>query len=412
MTQMKQVVSLFCELLQYMGIGHLQPETFRCAKFNKPTSEAPLLSSIRKLIEMNQSRSRELPDHDSREEEIAFVLKEMSQRGYRKGKLSGYDSHVHKSESVCSRDLLLAFAWLFEQTSIFNRFSSYVHHCIICIARGLPSSSMLGQMEDTLRHHLAWWTWMKEQGISSGQGVLRKSAKQTGEVSDKRLPYLVQQVLSARNRVAMSMKALYAVESGFSKLSSKAHVATQRPGSKSDQSQHLSLNEVYLLRHPDLLKKSVQLLGKLTERLEKLTMWADQGPLFWQWMESVIDAQQAEQNSSRTLFTRAPSDCYCPVDTVSSPCDLPVRWSPLWCMHLQWVGSETKKPSAGTLAGVQHKDVAFALKCKIDEANSEIFQLESHVKELQERCLLDVERLKSTFPRISFDTSDLTLCSK
>ena len=426
MTQVKAVVSLLCDLLQFMGIGDLKPEIFRCAKFNKTTAEGPLVRSLRKVLQVHFKSTGE-PGFDTKEEEMVFVSREMMRRGYLKanfykqlenlykrnghvqevdGHLREQDSHAQESESSCSRDLLLALVWLLHKMKIFENYSAYVRYCIVCLTQSLPSLTTIRQIEDTVKNLFGWWKWMKEQYQLSQHHILHKSEKKSRDKSDCHITSLIQQVLTVRNRIVTTARALYSAESGYAKLSNKVHMVTQKATPKHiGLQQHLSLNEVYLLRHPDLLKKSVRLLGKLSERLEKLVMWTDQEILFWQWMESVIDVKQAEeQDQSHALCRMATRDTTISVTAATTQFDLSVRQPFLWCVHLQWALPQAKKSTVCTQEGER-----CCLAVKIKEVDTNIIKLETQLKELHDRYLSDIEHLKSRFLGITFETTDLKI---
>jgi hypothetical protein len=420
MAQVKAVVSVLCDLLQFMGIGDLKPEILRCAKFNKPTSEGPLVRSLRNVLQLRFKVALEL-DIDTREKEMVFISSEMMKWGYLKAsfykqlenlyrkqghvqKVDGHvleqDCHVQESESSCSQALLLAFVWLLHKMKIFETYSVYVHHCFTFLTQSLPSTATIKQIDETLKNLLSWWKWTEEQYQFRQHNVLRKIEKHHRVKDDCPITSLIQQLLAVRNRIATTARALYSAESGYAKLSHKVHTATHKTTPHNNGFWHLSLNEVYLLRHPDLLKKSIHLLGKLTKRLETLVVWSNQEILFWQWMESIIDAAQTEEQTQTPLFSRMTTDT---VPTAITQLNFSVQKPFLWCVHLQWFASHARKPPG------YREEERPCLASKIKEVDTNIIQLETQLRELHSHYSSDIEHLKRQFPGITFETTDLKI---
>ena len=407
MTDLKRVVSAFCELLRFMGIGDLHPETLRCAKFNKVTSVEPLFTSLRVLVDM---QSTEFFTGDSR---AAFISRVMLKSAYGRDKFykwlaNAFSDNVSRDQSeiveVGSRELLLAFVWLLWHMRIFDIYSFYIRRCFVCLTTSLPSSSSVCRIERTIKCPRDWWKWMEEQNLSIARESSNTVDKPSYNETDQ---YLVQQALTSRNKIAAIAKAVYSTEKGIAKLSSKTHKATERTGSiSSGQPKHWSLNDVYLVRHPDLLRKCSHLLEKLIERLEKLVAWTQQSQLFWQWMESIVDVEHVEMTSGCTPHNDTTKRSQC-ILTNSSDIILPDRRSPVWTWHLRWVGSFPTKRVIGTT-----ETETCSVKCKTEEVTAEVARLEAKLKGLQQQCKLHVDRVKGLFPELTFETCDIRLRKK
>ena len=87
--------------------------------------------------------------------------------------------------------------------------------------------------------------------------------------------------------------------SAYQKLADKIHrcTLTTSPISRKNRRarEHLSTHEVFLLRYPNQMKVHLAKLGKCVGVLQKLIEWQECEPLFWQWMESVLDVQDEEE---------------------------------------------------------------------------------------------------------------------
>ena len=76
-----------------------------------------------------------------------------------------------------------------------------------------------------------------------------------------------------------------AVKLSHNTLQSTRSSATSQPKS----AHQLSLHDLFLLRYPECMGTVLKRQGKHVACLESLARWRQHEPVFWQWMESVLD---------------------------------------------------------------------------------------------------------------------------
>ena len=76
-----------------------------------------------------------------------------------------------------------------------------------------------------------------------------------------------------------------AVKLSHNTLQSTMSSATSQPKS----AHQLSLHDLFLLRYPECMGTVLKRQGRHVACLESLARWRQHEPVFWQWMESVLD---------------------------------------------------------------------------------------------------------------------------
>ncbi|XP_053407516.1 tubulin epsilon and delta complex protein 1-like isoform X2 [Mercenaria mercenaria] len=127
-----------------------------------------------------------------------------------------------------------------------------------------------------------------------------------------------QQLQFLNGRLCLSLKTLYSLYHEETRLQHQVHKSTMGVGS-SAHTPHLSVIEVYLLRHPEQLKKCIQQLEKDNTRLERLLLWKEHEHIFWKWMESVLQLKLEEASQNEEQVSNQPVVHYnIPVDLLAS----------------------------------------------------------------------------------------------
>jgi len=142
---------------------------------------------------------------------------------------------------------------------------------------------------------------MCEDEVGGGDnGHSRPPVPMRSNASEENVLESVQQLLWFNNKLQLSLRNLYSMQREKMLLKHKVHEATQGVSTDPNKN-HLSMLEVYMMRHPDILKKNIQLLENDNERLQNLLKWKDQEEIFWKWMESVLDAKIQEKTGGVNL---------------------------------------------------------------------------------------------------------------
>ncbi|NWZ70827.1 TEDC1 protein, partial [Acrocephalus arundinaceus] len=96
-------------------------------------------------------------------------------------------------------------------------------------------------------------------------------------------------------RLRLQWCSLHAQQQEQCKLLHKIHLFTS--GSHMDQKLgHFSVTETDLIRRPEDYKQMLQLLESETMQLEAFLQWKQLEPVYWQWMETVLNNMAEEGN--------------------------------------------------------------------------------------------------------------------
>lgn len=92
----------------------------------------------------------------------------------------------------------------------------------------------------------------------------------------------VEQLLAFNNKLRLSLRSLYSAQCQRLRLKHQLYESTSGGIAATSQSvNHLSMFEVYMLRHPDVLHKNLELLERDSCRLLNLLRWKELENIFW-----------------------------------------------------------------------------------------------------------------------------------
>ncbi|XP_025049302.1 tubulin epsilon and delta complex protein 1 [Alligator sinensis] len=241
---------------------------------------------------------------DTIDTQIRFVKSVLRYHGY--GRSEFYQ--LPSDGSVGSRELLLAFSWLLHRINLLEQLLSVNRVKIRDETSLCTGDSKLGECGDNL---LKSWKGMTELAPEPGL---------KNEVDIRYLQWL-------NGRLRFQWRSLHVDYQEQCKLLYKIHVYTN--GSHMDQTVgHFSVTETDLIRQPDNYKQLMQLLESETSRLEAFLEWKQLEPVYWQWMETVLDTMVEDvitcsaQDicSKKTTLANAPL-CYCSADNIVEEID-------------------------------------------------------------------------------------------
>ncbi|XP_009998220.1 PREDICTED: uncharacterized protein C14orf80 homolog [Chaetura pelagica] len=206
---------------------------------------------------------------DAIDHQIRFVKSALWYHGYGRTELYRLPS----DGSAGSRELLLAFSWLLHRLGLLEQI----------LARNRVKTgdeTSVCTCEDDL--------------LSSQEGT-NETAPEYGLEDRVDVRYL--QWLNGRLR--FQWRSLHAQHQEQCKLLHKIHLFTS--GSHMDQSLgHFSVTETDLIRQPENYKQMLQLLESETMQLEAFLEWKQLEPVYWQWMETVLDNMAEEGNTCKS----------------------------------------------------------------------------------------------------------------
>ncbi|NXI49293.1 TEDC1 protein, partial [Chloroceryle aenea] len=214
---------------------------------------------------LKQIHGGEWTESDAIDNQIRFVKSALWYHGYGRSELYRLPS----DGSVGSRELLLAFSWLLHRLGLLEQL----------LARNRVKTG-------------------DEISVCTCEDDLRNNCEVTTEIAPERgledrvdVRYL--QWLSGR--LKFQWRSLHAQHQEQCKLLHKIHLFTS--GSHMDQNLgHFSVMETDLLRQPESYKQLLQLLESETKQLEAFLQWKQLEPVYWQWMETVLDNMAEEGN--------------------------------------------------------------------------------------------------------------------
>ncbi|XP_061038694.1 tubulin epsilon and delta complex protein 1-like [Eubalaena glacialis] len=244
------------------------PETFRRAKFDRPEA-APALWRLLFCV-----LSPQLPDDASAsfspEAQVRSVKLALRAQGYPRRALA----QLPDDGSQGGRELLLALAWL--------------------LARGPLPERLLAQNRVQLGDEMH----VCECEALASPGPPAPSVEADGCVDIRHLQWLM-------GKLRFRWRNLMASQQEQCALLGKIHSYTR--GCHSDCSLgHLSVTETELLRDPEGGRQLLRRLERENARLQAALEWRRRELVFWQWMDTVLDACPPEA-SQPTFLPRIPT---------------------------------------------------------------------------------------------------------
>ncbi|XP_055671328.1 tubulin epsilon and delta complex protein 1 isoform X1 [Falco peregrinus] len=239
------------------------PDTLRRARFDRPQATLDCWRLLYALLK--QIHGSKWTESDAIDNQIRFVKSALWYHGYDRPELYQLPS----DGSAGSRELLLAFSWLLHRHSLLEQL----------LARNRVKTG-------------------DETSVCTCEDDLPSSQKGTAEIA---LEYGPEDRVDVRylqwlnGRLKFQWRSLHAQHQEQCKLLHKIHLFTS--GSHTDQILgHLSVTETDLVRQPENYKQLLQLLESETMQLEAFLEWKRLEPVYWQWMETVLDSMAEEGN--------------------------------------------------------------------------------------------------------------------
>lgn len=262
MVTVKESIELLLRILRSFGFSKLKAEEIRLSKFDDASSTRSVWRLLFESLYFCRYNTIDDVCHRgfeefSSKEVVSYVKREMVRLGY----LSRDFEHLDPEMANGSRELLLAFGWLMCREALMHRFSL---SCVQPLFDRQESSdtdeepsvqtTFRGQVTEEMLKQMVWLNGRMRMNLKQLHWMRREQACADHEINESTLGVSV------------------------------------RPGRN-----HLTSSELYLLKHPDLLSKNLQLLEEDNERLQALLKWRSYEDEFWQWMESVLDLKLQER---------------------------------------------------------------------------------------------------------------------
>ncbi|NWI39776.1 TEDC1 protein, partial [Picathartes gymnocephalus] len=240
------------------------PDTLRRARFDRPQASLDFWRLLYVLLK--QIHGGRWTEADSIASQVRFVKSALWYHGYARPQLH----QLPCDGSAGSRELLLAFSWLLhslgllEQLLAQNRVKAGDETSVCTCEDNVPNS---------------------QEGTAE--------AGPEGELEDR---VDVRYLQWLYGRLRLQWCSLHAQHQEQCKLLHKIHLFTS--GSHVDQVLgHFSVTETDIIRQPENYKQLLQLLESETLQLEAFLEWKQLEPVYWQWMETVLDDMAEEGNT-------------------------------------------------------------------------------------------------------------------
>lgn len=265
MAQIRGTIELLTKILQENGESTVKAETFRLAKFNDKEAGKPMLILLFELLyfceygKIDHIAAKACTEL-TQDELFVYVKMELQKRGFFLREFAS----LPRDLSTGSREMLLAFGWLMCKENVIQKFMQ------TCTSPLDDDTTALYLYQDD---------------------DVRTKVSNLESVSARDMSERMQQLLWFNNKLQLSLRRLYSLQRQKNILKHKIHEATSGV-SLSPEKNHLSMLEVHMLRHPELLKKNLQLLEQDNMRLQNLLLWSEHEDIFWKWMGSVLQEQR------------------------------------------------------------------------------------------------------------------------
>ena len=288
----RDTVHLLLSILSECGVPKLPSECFRQAKFNQQEAVKELWKLLFHIMQIIHSLEGEIcvdtvTYHPITPSNMTTVQTMVKHYLYD----LGYEREEFYVPFAGSRELLLAFAWLLNRTNFFTRLTKHFVKFANMTTIPLKASNqyLIEQvLEDSreTRHEF-------EYTIDS---LLQAANDHTGPLSISTYTETLHKLAWLKGQLEYKYKAVQRLCMAYHKLSDTIHKSTFASSKKqAGLKAHLSMHEAFLLRFPNQMKTYLAELGHRVSVLHKLLEWRKCEPLFWQWMESVLDLQEGER---------------------------------------------------------------------------------------------------------------------
>ena len=191
----------------------------------------------------------------------------------------GYHRQEFYVDDVGSCELLLFFAWLLQATPLTSQLQCYHVQSALRVTSIPLASSKHFLLEHVVSHTLSLEKEVQTL-ITHDQSLLEDPLR--------RVEWL-------RGVLRGSCRSTENAHRAAVKLSHNIHQSCTKLSSQTTNKQPLSLHNVFLLRYPEQLSVCMKRLEWHTTSLDSLAKWRQHEPVFWQWMESVLDQRTSLQ---------------------------------------------------------------------------------------------------------------------
>ena len=290
MSQVRETIECLCHILFYHGSKKISAEAFRKAKYDKPEATESMWFALycftcldEKRFAENECEKLVAPVEGEGDKIVRFCKHKMLFKGFTSTKFYSLPEDM----AFGSRQVLISLGWLLANEKVINNL----------IKR---TKSMLA--EDPRMFLVA-------SGYNDvGADILRSPRYSLNDFL-RNLQNNLDSLIWLNGKMVAIQRKLLASKQEYALILSKAHTAVSQGATN-----HLSLQEVYLLRHQSELQELQELLENENSYFQSLLVWKRKQGTFWKWMCSILHtnhkmALEPSEDKCYSNFVKKPSDC-------------------------------------------------------------------------------------------------------
>ena len=310
----REAIQNLSSILTDCAVPKVPSESFRQAKFNRNEATSilwTLLLNIVQLVRFLESKS----SLDEMGDSLKYFSLSPSSSDRNNWKLAilvvkkfFLSMEYTRTQFYCtqfgsgSRELLMAFGWLLHKSELIKKLC--VYHLKAASTTSIPFRTtqmfvVRGMVDesDDFQTEISQIVSHLSEVLSRERGSSTKY--QSGDALDKvdetlkKLAWLRGKLLAKWN-ATLNSKLAYVKQAHRLNRST----LTQKHSSGDGRYPHLNVHELFLLRYPDHLSSYLKKAEHHMVCLQRLIQWRILEPVFWQWMESVLDLDEREKASS------------------------------------------------------------------------------------------------------------------
>ncbi|MBN3276681.1 TEDC1 protein, partial [Polyodon spathula] len=292
--KLKEVIFSLCKLVAGLGVEAVpSPETFRRGKFNRRDGTADLWKLLYSLLKPLHPDCPCVSNKADLALQVDFVKSVLLHYGY--GVQELYQLPADGSEG--SRELLLALSWLFHRINLLEQL-------LYKTRLSLGDETTLSLGGTPLVEDSPGLSAVREGGGGGArylewlQGQLRFHWRALHAAQEEKaaLLYKIHSLTNDPSTVGLLSRKCDSNFNG-SQVEMVRKIHTYTKGCHSDPSiSHLSVAETRLIKGPRQQSRMLMLLESEITLLESYLEWKRLEPLYWRWMESVLDAKLADDS--------------------------------------------------------------------------------------------------------------------
>ena len=308
----REAIQHLSSILTDCSIPKVPSESFRQAKFNRDEATGVLwtllLNTVQLLLFLESRTAHEeirdsiryhsllptTPDTNRSQTATLVIRKYLLSLGYSRVE---FYSIPFNSES---RELLMTFGWLLHKSRLIEKLQAY--HLEMAGAIRVPfRANKMFAMRGVVDDSESIEAELREISTDLSQVALGQKAVNKHQYSDAmvKVDEGLQKLAWIMGRLQTRWKSALTSRMSYLKLAHQLHKSTlaQQQSRTSDKPPHLSVHELFLLRYREQLSSYLKQMEHRVSCLQRLSRWQMYEPVFWQWMESVLDLHEKEKAS-------------------------------------------------------------------------------------------------------------------